>query len=289
MGEGPNDVLRFGVFEADARSGELRRKGLRVRLQEQPFQVLLMLAQRPNEVVSREELRQALWPSDTFVDFDHGLNTAINKLRDALGDSAASPRFIETLPRRGYRFVAPVERVNGTASATETGVVVPPESPPGQIAGAPGSESVSVKEDAVETDIDEIPSASRRVTRTLFGLAQIMYLIFYFVALFRLDHLHEVLPDAWIVPAMVAIVVSAPVGIALRLYFLTAVAFDYAKLGANFLKLFWLVFVLDVIWALAPFLLTIYIGVGGAIASCAALVYLPFSQRTLVRMGYGRR
>src|SRR5215468_10944249 len=99
-------IVRFGVFEADLRAGELRKQGVRVKLQEQPFQVLIVLLQRPGEVVTREELRNHSWSPDTFVDFDNSLNTAINKLREALGDSADNPRFIETLPRRGYRFVA---------------------------------------------------------------------------------------------------------------------------------------------------------------------------------------
>ena len=101
--------LRFGVFELDLRAGELRKHGLRVRLQEQPFRVLAMLLEHSGEVVTREELQKKLWPADTFVDFDHGLNKAINKIRDALGDSAESPRFVETVARRGYRFLAEVK------------------------------------------------------------------------------------------------------------------------------------------------------------------------------------
>jgi TolB-like protein len=104
-------VLRFGVFEVDARAGELRKKGARVKLQEQPFRVLTLLLKRPGEVVSREELRLQIWGNDTFIDFDRGLNTSINKLRETLGDCADKPTFIETLPRRGYKFIAPVERV----------------------------------------------------------------------------------------------------------------------------------------------------------------------------------
>jgi TolB-like protein/DNA-binding winged helix-turn-helix (wHTH) protein/Flp pilus assembly protein TadD len=100
--------LRFGVFELDLRAGELRKHGLRVRLQEQPFQVLATLLEHPGEVVTREELQRKLWPADTFVDFDHGLNKTINKIREALGDSAESPRFVETVSRRGYRFLAEV-------------------------------------------------------------------------------------------------------------------------------------------------------------------------------------
>jgi eukaryotic-like serine/threonine-protein kinase len=115
-----HEILRFGTFEVDLRAGELRKQGKRIKVQEQPFHVLTVLLQRPGEVVTREELRSRNWPADTFVDFDNSLNTAINKLREALGDSAGSPRFIETLPRRGYRFIAPVTGLDGTARGTVT-------------------------------------------------------------------------------------------------------------------------------------------------------------------------
>jgi DNA-binding winged helix-turn-helix (wHTH) protein/TolB-like protein len=101
-------VVRFGIFEADFRARELRKAGVRIKLHDQPFQVLAMLLDRPGELVNRDEIRDRLWPKDTFVDFDHGLNNAVARLREALGDSADSPRFIETLPRRGYRFITPV-------------------------------------------------------------------------------------------------------------------------------------------------------------------------------------
>ena len=104
-------VARFGVFEVDLRAGELRKHGLKIKLQDQPFQILAMLLAQPGEVVTREELRQKLWPADTFVDFDHGLNNAIKRLREALGDSAESPRYVETLPRRGYRLIVPVDEI----------------------------------------------------------------------------------------------------------------------------------------------------------------------------------
>lgn len=113
--------IRFGVFEADPESKELRRSGLKVRIQSQPFKVLLMLLERPGEVVSREEIRNRLWGEETTVDFDHGLGTAINKLREALGDAAENPRFVETLSKRGYRFIAPVHR-DGSGSEEEPGV-----------------------------------------------------------------------------------------------------------------------------------------------------------------------
>src|SRR5450759_3630491 len=101
--------IRFGVFEVDLHTGELRKQGLRIKLRDQPFQILLLLLAHPGEVVSRDELQKQLWPADTFVGFEGGLNKAVNHLRDALGDSAESPRFIETLPKRGYRFIAPVD------------------------------------------------------------------------------------------------------------------------------------------------------------------------------------
>ncbi len=112
--------LQFGTFEVDLRAGELRRNGSKVKLQEQPFQVLTLLLEQPGEVITREEIQKRLWPADTFVDFDHSLNAAIRRLRDALGDSAENPRFVETVARRGYRFVAPV---NGASVAVAAPVV----------------------------------------------------------------------------------------------------------------------------------------------------------------------
>jgi DNA-binding winged helix-turn-helix (wHTH) protein len=104
----PLTLLRFGAFEVDVRAGEVRKHGLLIRLQDQPFRVLQTLLEHPGEVVTRDELRSQIWPADTFVDFDRGLNNAVKRLRDALSDSAENPSYIETLPKRGYRFIAPV-------------------------------------------------------------------------------------------------------------------------------------------------------------------------------------
>src|SRR5437870_3277802 len=101
--------VRFGAFELDQDAGELRKQGTRMKLQEQPLQMLQVLLQRPGEVVTRGELQQKIWPSDTFVDFDHGINNAIKRLREALGDTAETPKYVETLPRRGYRFIGKIE------------------------------------------------------------------------------------------------------------------------------------------------------------------------------------
>ncbi len=131
----PSQTFRFGAFEADRLSGELRKQGRRIKLQDQPFQILLVLLERPGHVVTREELRLKLWPGDTFVDFDHGLNNGINRLREALSDSADAPRFIETLPRRGYRFIADVN-----ASAAEQ---IQAPSNVAKAAGPTGAEPIS--------------------------------------------------------------------------------------------------------------------------------------------------
>jgi Tol biopolymer transport system component/DNA-binding winged helix-turn-helix (wHTH) protein len=124
-GTQPSARVRFGVFEIDPDAGEVRKAGLKIRIQDQPFQVLKALVDRPGEVVTRDDLRQKLWPSDTFVDFDHSLNTAINKLREALGDGAESPRYVETVPKRGYRFIAPVERLGQVEPVEEEPAAIP--------------------------------------------------------------------------------------------------------------------------------------------------------------------
>jgi len=266
MSENTRNPIRFGLYEVDEASGELRKNGAKVRLQEQPFQVLLALLERPGEVVTREYLRQRLWPADTFVDFDHSLNTAINKLRDALGDTAGNPRFIETLARRGYRFIAPVQ----VDAAAPVPVL------PGPAAAAPPAAA------------GDLPRPHRGLIRVLFLLLQVMYLVFYVIALAQPDLVWQIaaLNMGAGTPVLVVVVISAVIGIPMRLYLLTAVAFDYRLLGEKFRRLFPLVFAIDLLWALSPLLIAYEIGLGLALAACAALLYAPFSQRTLIRMAY---
>jgi DNA-binding winged helix-turn-helix (wHTH) protein len=267
-------ILRFGVFEVDLAAGELRKSGVRIRLQEQPFQVLALLLERPGDVVTREDLRQKLWPADTFVDFDHSLNTAVNKLREALGDSATSPRYIETLARRGYRFLAAVQRPDASVPSVETQLA----------ASAPAAEPI-----ALHPDLD-VPPPHRGLTRGLFALIQLMYLIFYLVALFHLqeiDRTSDTFLPGWGSFAIVAtVIVTGGVGIIVRCYLLSAVGFDYRRLREKFERLFLLILPLDQLWAVAPFLLLQQIGFGAAFAATAGLLYVPFSERTLLRMAY---
>lgn len=268
-------ILRFGVFEADLAAGELRKSGMKLRLTGQPFQVLAVLLQRAGEIVTREELQQKVWAADTFVDFDHSLNTAINRVREVLGDSASSPRYVETLARRGYRFIAPIQS----------------DLLPEQEASLDGASANQVRPTAPALHPElEVPIPHRGVTRGLFGLIQIMYLIFYGTALIRL-HVVEGVAESflppWAATALVATVMTtAGVGIPLRFYLLSSIAFDYQRIGEKFRRMFPFVLAMDQLWAIAPFLLTPQIGLGAAFAACAALLYVPFSERTLLGMAY---
>ncbi|HEY1658404.1 MAG TPA: winged helix-turn-helix domain-containing protein [Candidatus Sulfotelmatobacter sp.] len=275
MASSDKRIFRFGLFEADTSTGQLRKAGVRLRLQEQPFQVLALFLERPGEVISREEIQKKLWPSGTFVDFDHSLNTAINKIREALNDSASNPQFVETLAKRGYRFIAPVS--SGTIIAGEEQENL--------------ARKGSAPEDSSEpvfrlTRVEEVPVVRQVYVRGLFLSLQIMYLVFYIVTLARLPEAEDVLErllGTHPAPIVMA-VLSASIGIPLRLYMISAIAFDVRDLSDKFMKLFPGVLVLDELWALAPFLLVRQIGLGMALGITAALAYVPFAQRTLMLM-----
>ncbi|HKF23588.1 MAG TPA: winged helix-turn-helix domain-containing protein [Candidatus Angelobacter sp.] len=274
---------RFDQFEADVNAAELRRNGIRLKLQMQPFQVLVALLERPRDVVTREELRQRLWPQDTFVDFDHGLNTAMAKLRDVLGDSAGNPRYIETIAKRGYRFLGQVEIIQ---AQTPTPLSAMATQPAHAAAAADPTHAIPATSAGVP-EAGDLPRARRGTTRVLFVLAQIMYLIFYISALFDWQELNRASFMVW--PAagtavFVTFLVTAMAGIAVRLYLITATSFDYHLLGEKFRILFPVLFVLDMIWALSPFLLADRMGVGLALGASAALIYMPFAQRVLMKM-----
>ncbi len=277
-------IARFGVFELDLSAGELRKSGVKLRLQGQPVQVLTVLLERAGDIVTREELRQKLWASDTFVDFDHSLNTAINKVREALGDSASSPRYLETLARRGYRFIAPVQTPIQTPQQRDS---LPQAATVAPVRTAPTEPYLSLV--TLHPEL-EVPIPHRGLTRGLFALIQVMYLCFYLAALFRLHEVQRIadsfLPLWGAITLAGAVMVTAGVGIPLRCYLLSAVGFDYQRLDEKFRQIFPFVLALDQLWAIAPFLLMEKIGLGAAFAASAALLYLPFSERTLIRMAY---
>ncbi len=165
---------RFGAFEVDLHLGQLRKHGIRLKLQDQPFQVLALLLEHPGDLVTREEFRQKLWPADTFVDFDTGLNSAIKKLRDGLGDSAEEPRYIQTLPRRGYRFIAPL-------------AAHPQGTPQTQGSAEPGTEVGAVPEPVASSGFTDspVPAPSARGTRIPWALAGLGILLVLFFAVMR--------------------------------------------------------------------------------------------------------
>jgi len=290
---------RFGVFEADAKTGELRRQGVRLRLNAQPFQVLLMLLDRPGALVTREEISRELWPDGTFVDYDHGVNSAVNRIRESLGDTAGSPRFIETLARRGYRFIAPVERIAGSEILVAAGR---PEGPPVDLAStapvpnvaeqvnaalAP-NESNGKTKFAILTSEEDLPKSPYSVVQTLYILFQLMYLAIYVGALANLAEIEELLsplPHAMAVYG--AVIATAAILIPVRAFLLCAVLFHPPGVRQKLLKVWPFVLAFDELWALAPFLLLHHINFGLALACTTLLVYSPFPQRSLVLMGAG--
>lgn len=295
---------RFGIFEADASTGELRRHGVRVKLNAQPFQVLCLLLQRPGELLTREEICRELWPEGTFVDYEHGVNSAVNRIREALGDTAASPRYIETLARRGYRFVAPVERIpSPTAARVEDSIPARPAEP---IATTelPSSAAVDIDETARQStqspasgakprrkilaSPEQLPKVSHATAQTLFILFQIMYLGFYIGALANLPEIQDLISVLkYPIATYVAIIATAAILIPARAYILTALLLRAPGMRPRILTLWPFLLVLDELWALAPFLLLHHINFGVALACTALLVYAPFAQRSLVLMGAG--
>lgn len=291
----PDRRYRFGIFEADSTTGELRRKGVRIKLHSQPFQVLVMLLERPGELLTREEISRELWPDGTFVDYEHGVNSAVNRLRDALGDKASNSKFIETLARRGYRFVAPVERIplNGDPSsaaptlqlslqhskdapaASAEPAAVPAEPRPGFL-------------DRVLATPEDLPKSPHLIVQTLFILLQLMYLAFYIGALANLDEINQLFSSLpFPAQAFNIMMITATILIPVRTFLICAVLFHAPGLREKFQKIWWFLLPLDGLWSLSPFLLLHHINYGLALACMTFLVYSPFAQRSLVLMGAG--
>jgi cholera toxin transcriptional activator len=276
----PQGRYRFGIFEADASAGELRRKGIRIKLNVQPFQLLLLLLERPGEVLTREQISRELWADGTVVDFDHGVNSAINRIREALGDTAGNPRFVETLARRGYRFVAPVERI-----------VLEQTPAPGPIQAHQSSGRVPRPlhtGNSILAAAHDLPNASYRVVQALFILLQLMYLGFYIGALANLAEIEDLLavfPKESLL--VIVMIVTAAILIPVRCFVIASVVFRAPGAREKLLRVWRFLLLLDELWALSPFLLLHHISFGLALSCTAILVYSPFAQRSLVLMGAG--
>ena len=280
---------RFGVFEADLATGELRRKGMRVKLHSQPFQVLAMLLERPGEMLTREQISKELWPEGTFVDYEHGVNSAMNRLRDALGDKANSPRFIETLARRGYRFLAPVERIEPGGNSLPVAAQID-ELPMPVLESADTTAARAGFFAGVLAAPEDLPRSSHAVVQTLFVLLQLMYLGFYVGALANLGEINELVAAApFASQVFMGIIITAAILIPVRTFLLCAVVFYAPGIRGKFLKLWGFLLPFDVLWSMAPFLLLHHISYGLALACMTLLVYSPFAQRSLILMGAGGR
>lgn len=286
----PAQCYRFGVFEADPSTGELRRQGTRVKLHAQPFQVLCLLLDRPGELLTREEISHKLWPDGTFVDYDHGVNSAVNRVREALGDTASSPRFIETLARRGYRFVAPVERIQAKQETpAPRSAEIPPEGAAPGASPSDDSPSETGFRNRILASPDELPNTPYRVVQTLFVLFQLMYLAFYVGALANLAEIHDLLsPLTESERIFTMMIVTAAILIPVRAFILAATLFHAPGARQKLLKMWPVLLLFDEIWALSPFLLLHHINFGLALACTTLLVYSPFAQRSLVLMGAGQ-
>ncbi len=276
---------RFGAFEADTATGELRRQGIRLRLNAQPFQVLCLLLDRPGELLTRDDIVRALWPDGVNVDAEHGVHSAVNRIREALGDSAASPRFIETLARRGYRFVAPVQRIDAQGmgangpSASKTSPAPAPLDPAPQ----PADETLHIL-----TTPEELPKVPHQVPRNLFLGFQLMYLGFYIGALANLAEVQDLLSTLTHPVAVLAmLIVTAVILIPVRAFLFSAVLFRAPRLGEIYQRVWPFLLPFDVLWSLSPFLLLHHINFGLALAATALLVWSPFVQRSLILMGAG--
>ena len=271
-------------------TGELRRQGVRVKLHSQPFQVLIMLLERPGELLTREEICRELWPDGTFVDYEHGVNSAVNRIREAIGDKASNPRFVETLARRGYRFVAPVERI--VAEVDSSGGADAEISDAPEVAAERAAMPVESKAGfltGVLAGPEDLPKSSHAVVQTLFVLLQVMYLAFYVGALANLNEIGELLsPLRFATEVFTIMVVTATIMIPMRVFLICAVLFHAPGMREKFQKMWWFLLLMDGLWSLAPFLLLHHINYGVALACMTVLVYSPFAQRSLILMGAGR-
>jgi len=309
--------IRFDSFDLDLQTLELRKNGRPIKLQDQPGKLLALLACHAGELVTRAEIEKALWREDEFVEFEHAVNTAMRKVREALGDDLERPRFIETLPRKGYRFIAAVETsaATGTQNRADNDAIQPVQGLSNEIpvrsssAGQVSEDNAAITNAVSAEEAPEVaashaarltvaaPAAEsdfrlpRPMARFLFLTVQGGYLAMYCAALYRAEAIEEVLAHGLAGRAvMVAplLLIVALCGIAVRLYLLSSVGLNHPGAGAKFRRLFPALFILDTLWAASPLLLVREIGFGLALGSIAPLAYLPFCQRTLVECIYRR-
>ena len=254
----------------DCTTGELFKDGGRLKLQDQPARLLILLVSRAGMLVSRDEIQEALWQEGQFVEFEHAINVAVKKIREALNDDPLKPRMLETLPRKGYRFIASVEAVGGKVApvAVETSAVLP----------QPEVEPVH-DEETLEREF-ALPAIPARI---LFLVVQAMYLTVYCLALVHMYDVASVLGAAGVGWLATPLLVGAAGSIPVRLYLIFTVGLGHPAAGLKYRRMLPYLMPWDWIWAPSPFLAVHTIGPEWALVLSAVLVYPPISQLILIR------
>ncbi len=272
--------VRFESFELDCNTGELFKDGQRLKLQDQPARLLNLLVSHAGSLVTRNEIQEALWNDGEFVEFEHAINVAIKKIRQALDDDPLHPRLIETLPRKGYRFIAPVEQVQSVSAAASETV------PPAKLTETPAPEIHTGAARAQETDeatLEREFALPATPARIMFILVQLLYLTVYGLTLTHLHEVASVLGEAgvgWLAsPVLIGAAASFPV----RLYLIFTVGLGHPAAGIKYRRMLPYLMPWDWLWAPSPFLAAHAIGSGWALVMTALLVYPPISQLILMR------
>jgi len=263
--------IRFETFELDFSTGELFKDGRRLKLQEQPSRLLILLVTRAGKLVTRNEIQEALWEDGQFVEFEHAINVAVKKIREALEDDPIMPRLIETLPRKGYRFIAAVEEI---PESSEPGAVEVAEPSPAK------SEDPAVDEEEI---LEREFALAATPARILFIAVQALYLTVYGLALIHMYDVSSVLSEAGVGWLAIPLLVGAAGGIPVRLYLIFTVGLGHPAAGIKYRRMLPFLMPWDWIWAPSPFLAAHEIGPEWALVLTAVMVYPPISQLILMR------
>jgi DNA-binding winged helix-turn-helix (wHTH) protein len=273
--------IRFESFELDCGTGELFKESSRLKLQDQPARLLILLASRPGVLVTRNQIQEALWEDGQFVEFEHAINVAIKKIREALGDDPLKPRLIETLPRKGYRFIAAVESVAAPVVAEDLPAV---ES---RVEATSALAAVLIQTKILDEPHEEqlerefaLPAIHARI---LFMVVQALYLTIYCLALIHMHDVASVLGGAGLGRLAAPLLIGAAGSIPVRLYLIFTVGLGHPAAGLKYRRMLPYLMPWDWLWSVSPFLATPKIGAEWALVLSAVLVYPPISQLILMR------
>jgi len=278
--------VRFESFELDCITGELFKNGARVKLQDQPARLLILLVFRAGTLVTRDEIQEALWEDGQFVEFEHAINVAVKKIREALNDDPLKPRMLETMPRKGYRFIATVERIENPMKsvAVESSIVVPiPDVELAPQIQTKVEASEPDKPNPDEEDLEREFALPATPARILFLSVQLMYLAIYSLALIHMYDIASVLGTAGVGWLATPLLIGAAGSIPVRLYLIFTVGLGHPAAGMKYRRMLPYLMPWDWIWAASPFLAIHTIGPEWALVLSAVLVYPPISQVILMR------